>query len=147
MQHRPATLALAAALFTLGCQTESTTSDPKSHAAPLAHYTEIVTPDAAALVTLEQRMYGLSFGEPDPELGGARVATQRDGTLVGIRKPLAPHEQAIVRTYRAVDDMDAAIKNAQQAGATIAYPPTRQGSRGTFAIVVLSGVELGLWHP
>ena len=31
-------------------------------------------------------------------------------------------------------------------GATIAYSPTRQGQRGTFAIVTQGGVELGLWQ-
>jgi hypothetical protein len=98
------------------------------------------------LTGLYQHMHGLSFGPPDPDLGQARVATQVDGTLVGIRKPLAAHEQPIVRTYLAVEDIHQAVKDAEDCGATIAYPPTRQGQRGTFAIVIQGYVEHGLWQ-
>jgi predicted enzyme related to lactoylglutathione lyase len=110
------------------------------------HYLEIVSNDVDALVGLYERMHGLSFGPPDADLGQARVATRPDGTLVGIRKPLAAHEQPIVRTYLAVDDIQDAVKKAEQHGALIAYPPTRQGQRGTFAIVIQGGVQHGLWQ-
>jgi predicted enzyme related to lactoylglutathione lyase len=109
-------------------------------------YLEIVSPDADALVELYQRLHGLSFGSPDADLGQARVATRADGTLVGIRKPLAAHEQPIMRTYLSVDDIQQAAKKAEQAGATIAYGPTKQGKRGTFAILIHGGVEHGLWQ-
>jgi len=111
------------------------------------HYLEIVTSDVGTLTELYQRMHGLSFGPPDPDLGQARVATQADRSLVGIRKPLAAHEQPIMRTYLAVEDIQQAVNKAEAQGATIAYPPTRQGQRGTFAIVIQGGVEHGLWHP
>lgn len=110
------------------------------------HYVEIVSNDVDTLIALYQRMHGLSFGPPDPDLGQARVATQRDGTLVGIRKPLAVHEQPIVRSYLAVEDIQQAVKRAEEHGAMIAYPPTRQGQRGTFAIVIQGHVEHGLWQ-
>jgi predicted enzyme related to lactoylglutathione lyase len=110
------------------------------------HYVEIVSNDVDSLTGLYQRMHGLSFGPPDPDLGQARVATHADGTLVGIRKPLAAHEQSIVRTYLAVEDIQQAVTKAEDAGATIAYPPTRQGQRGIFAIVIQGDVEHGLWQ-
>ena len=110
------------------------------------HYLELVSDDADALVGLYQRMHGLSFGAPDADLGQARVATRADGTLVGIRKPLAAHERPIVRTYLAVDDIQLAVKKAGESGATVAYPPTPQGKRGTFSIVIQGGVEHGLWQ-
>jgi predicted enzyme related to lactoylglutathione lyase len=69
------------------------------------HYLEIVTDDVDTLVGLYQHVHGLSFGPPDPDLGQARVATQSDGTVVGIRKPLAAHEQPIMRTYLEVKDI------------------------------------------
>src|SRR5918997_5963057 len=96
------------------------------------HYLEIVTNDVDTLTGLYQRIHGLSFGPPDPELGQARVATQADGALVGVRKPLASHEQPTMRTYLAVEDIEQAAKKAADSGATIAYPPTRQGDRGPF---------------
>jgi predicted enzyme related to lactoylglutathione lyase len=110
------------------------------------HYLEIVSNDADTLTGLYQRMHGLSFGPPDPDLGQARVATQADGTLVGIRKPLAAHEQPIMRSYLAVGDLQQAVKEAEQHGATVAYPPTPQGQRGTFAIVIQGNVQHGLWQ-
>lgn len=110
------------------------------------HYLEIVSNDVDGLTGLYQRMHGLSFSPPDPDLGEARVATQPDGALVGIRKPLAAHEQPIMRTYFAVEDIQQAVNKAEESGATIAYSPTRQGNHGTFAIVIQGDVEHGLWQ-
>ncbi len=110
------------------------------------YYLEIVSNEVDALTELYRRMHGLSFGPPDPDLGQARVATQADGALVGIRKPLAAHEQPIMRTYLVVEDIRQAVDEANESGATIAYPPTRQGDRGTFAIVIQGDVEHGLWQ-
>lgn len=110
------------------------------------HYLEIVSNDVDTLTRLYQRMHGLSFGPPDPDLGAARVAARADGTLVGIRKPLAAHEQPIMRTYLAVEDIQQAVKKAEELGATIAYPPTRQGQQGSFAIVIQGDVQHGLWQ-
>ncbi|HEU5328175.1 MAG TPA: hypothetical protein VFU78_08780 [Thermomicrobiales bacterium] len=110
------------------------------------HYVEIVSNDVDSLTGLYQRLHGLTFGPPDPDLGQARVATQADGTLVGIRQPLAAHEQPIMRTYLAVEDIHHAVQQAEDAGAIIAYPPTRQGQRGAFAIVIHGGAEHGLWQ-
>ncbi len=109
-------------------------------------YLEIVSNDVDALVELYQRMHDLSFAPPGPDVGEARVATQADGTLIGIRRPLAAHERPIMRTYVAVEDIQRAVKKAEVAGATIAYPPTRQGTEGTFAIVIQGEVEHGLWQ-
>lgn len=112
----------------------------------MAAYIELVSSDADALTALYERTHALAFGAPDPDLGQARVATRADGTLVGIRKPLAEHEQPIVRTYLAVDDIHAAVKTAAECGAIVAYGPTVQGQRGTFAIVIHGGVQHGYWQ-
>jgi predicted enzyme related to lactoylglutathione lyase len=110
------------------------------------HYLEIVTEDMETLVAVYAGVHGLSFGPPDPDLGLARVAIQADGSLVGIRKPLAAHEQPITRAYLAVDDIDRAVNKATSAGAVVAYPPTRQGARGRFAILIEGGIQHGLWQ-
>jgi predicted enzyme related to lactoylglutathione lyase len=90
------------------------------------HYLEIVSDDVDILTEVYQRMHGLSFGPQDPDLGQARVATQADGALIGIRKPLAAHEQPIMRPYLAVEDIEQTVKTAEESGAMIAYPPNRQ---------------------
>jgi len=112
----------------------------------MPHYLEIVSDDVDALVGMYERVHGLSFGSADADLGQARVATQTDGSIVGIRKPLASHETPIIRLYAGVDDIERAAKNAIEAGGTIAYGPTKQGQRGTFAIFFQGGIQHGLWQ-
>jgi hypothetical protein len=95
--------ALVAAAMTsmaLGCQrTESDVEREASSEPSILYLVEIVSNDVDALTELYQDLHGLSFGPPDPDLGQARVATRADGTLVGIRAPLADHDTPIVWTY------------------------------------------------
>ena len=110
------------------------------------HYLEIVSNDVDTLCATYERVHALSFGPEDPDLGQARVAVRPDGSLVGIRRPLAEHEQPTMRTYLEVVDIQKAVEEAEGAGAIIAYPPTLQGERGTFAIYIQGDVEHGLWQ-
>jgi uncharacterized protein len=152
LRRLPAVLTLLAMGWTaisLGCQPayhSERETKAEGNANMVVHYMEIVSNDVDTLIALYERMHGLSFGPDDPDLGQARVATRTDGTLVGIRKPLAEHEHPIMRTYLAVEDIQKAVKKAEEHGATIAYPPTRQGHRGVFAIIIQGGVEHGLWQ-
>ena len=114
-------------------------------------YLEVVTRDVEKTCAYYEAIWksrgGISFGEEAvEEMGMARTATCADGTLVGVRAPLAEHDAPIVRCYVAVDDIEAAAKAAEDHGGMIAYPPTRQGGYGTFAIVILDGVQHGLWQ-
>src|SRR5262245_30305427 len=108
------------------------------------HYLEIVSNDVDTLTGLYEKVYGLRFGPVDSDLGNARIASRADGSLVGIRSPLAPTELPVARTYLVVRDIRQAVKKAEEHGATIAYPPTPQGLRGTFAIVIQGDVQHGL---
>lgn len=110
------------------------------------HYLEVVTNEVDATCALYGALWNMSFGEADAALGQARTATRPDGTVIGVRAPLADHEAPILRSYVAVDDIAAATKAAEANGAMIAYPPTAQGEHGTFAIVILDGVQHGLWQ-
>jgi predicted enzyme related to lactoylglutathione lyase len=113
---------------------------------PSIHYLEIVTAEADRVIDAYTRVFGLSFGKPDSDLGQARVATREDGTLIGVRKPLADHEAPIMRTYLAVDDIEKAVEKAKAAGAMIAYGPMQQGAAGTFAIAIQGEVQHGFWQ-
>jgi hypothetical protein len=110
------------------------------------HYLEIVTPDVAALCAAMERVHGLSFGPEVADLGQARVAKASDGSLIGVRAPLAEHEKPIVRTYLEVQDIEKAVKDAEAAGGVVAYPPTRQGDTGTWAIYIFGDIQHGLWQ-
>jgi len=123
------------------------TSSTEGRSSVKVHYLEIVCNDVAAQCDILARVHGLSFGPEVADLGNARVAEAHDGSLIGVRAPLAAHEQPVMRTYLAVDDISQAVAEAEAAGATIAYPPTRQGETGMWAIYVLGGNQFGLWQP
>ena len=113
---------------------------------PTIGYLEVVTNELDSTCALYEALWGVSFGEAVADLGHARTAKRPDGTLVGVRKPMADHEAPIMRSYVAVDDIATAAKAAEEHGAMVAYPPTEQGEYGTFAIVILDGVQHGLWQ-
>ena len=110
------------------------------------HYLEFVCVDVDAQCAALQASHGLTFGSPVTEMGGARIAASEDGTSVGVRAPLADHEQPIIRPYLAVDDVASALSQAEANGAVIAYPPTQQGDTGTWAIYLLGDLQVGLWQ-
>ena len=139
-------LLMATGLIHVATDSGSAHAQVEEAKAVSVRYLEIVTDDVEGLVALYSGMHGLTFGPPVAEMGQARVATRADGTQVGIRKPLAAHETPIVRTYVAVDDIQRAVKAAEEAGAMVAYPPTKQGAWGTFSIVIHGGVQHGLWQ-
>lgn len=110
------------------------------------HYLEIVCHDVAAQCAALEGLHGVSFGPAVADLGQARVAQRPDGSLIGVRAPLAEHEQPIMRAYWEVEDIESAVKEAEAAGAVIAYPPTRQGDTGTWAVYILGDLQFGLWQ-
>ena len=136
-------VAVAAVLLT-GCETFGSTKQVGSNMG--IHYLEIVCSDVDAQIASLERVRGLSFGPPVPDLGNAKVAEAPDGLRIAVRAPLAEHESPIVRTYLEVEDIAAAVKEAEAAGAIIAYPPTQQGDTGTWAIYILADVQMGLWQ-
>ena len=111
----------------------------------MVHYLEIVTADVDAVCAAYEGMHGVRFGPPEPMLGNARVATVADGR-VGVRAPMADHEEPVVRPYVLVQDIEASVAAAEAAGALIAHPPMALPGLGTFAITIHGGVQHGLWQ-
>jgi hypothetical protein len=111
-----------------------------------AHYIEIVSKNIDKQRKVLEQVHGLSFGPEVHDLGQAQVAKTANGVLIGVRAPLAEHEQPIVRTYFMVEDISKAVKAAEAAGAVIAYPPTKQGETGTWAIYIIDEIQHGLWQ-
>ena len=81
-----------------------------------AHYVEIVSQAVDNQCKTLEKVHGLSFGPENPHLGGARVANTAEGGMIGVRAPLAEHEQPIVRLYFEVDDIQKAVAAAEAAG-------------------------------
>lgn len=110
------------------------------------HYLEIVTPSVNATCEILMKAHGVVFSDPVAELGNARTAELKDGGRIGVRAPMRETEQPVVRPYVLVDDIDAAIKAAELAGANVAIPPMEIPGHGTFSIYTLGGIEHGLWQ-
>ena len=110
------------------------------------YYLEVVTTRVDAACALYSQMHGVTFGEPNQKLGGARTADLAGGGMLGIRAPLRNTEKPVVRPYVLVEDIKAAVAAAAQSGAEIAMPPTKIAGYGQFAIVIQGGIESGLWQ-
>jgi predicted enzyme related to lactoylglutathione lyase len=109
-------------------------------------YLEMVTTDVDAACELYSQMHGVTFGDVDQNLGGARTAKLAGGGLLGIRAPLRDTEKPVVRPYVLVEDIKASVEAAAESGAEIAMPPTEIAGHGEFAIVIHGGIESGLWQ-
>ena len=110
------------------------------------HYLEIVTRDVDAVCAAYAAVNGVPFGQPDAGLGHARTAALPGGGLVGVRAPLRETEEPVVRPYWLVDDLEAAVAAAVEAGGEVAHPPMAIPGHGTFAIYLQGGIQHGLWQ-
>lgn len=109
-------------------------------------YLEIVTPDVNETCKALAEAHSVKFSDPVAELGNARTADLKDGGRIGVRAPMRETEKPIVRPYILVDNIEAAVKAAEAAGAQLAMPPMKLPGQGTFAIYILGGIEHGLWQ-
>ncbi|MEM8710695.1 MAG: hydroxylase [Planctomycetota bacterium] len=109
-------------------------------------YLEIVTPEVDATLTSLEKTHGITFGDSQADMGGARTAEIPGGGMIGVRAPMHAAENSVVRPYLLVEDIESAVANAVEAGAEVAMPPTPMEGRGTFAIYFLGGIEHGLWQ-
>ncbi|MEM6326671.1 MAG: hydroxylase [Bacteroidota bacterium] len=109
-------------------------------------YLEIVTPAVEAVCATYERTHGVTFGDGDPALGGARIARLSGGGLMGVRPPLHDAETPVVRPYLLVHDLEAAVTAAEEAGAMVALRSMVLEGHGTCAIVIQGGIEMGFWQ-
>jgi len=109
-------------------------------------YLEIVTPKVDETCAALSAQRGVSFGAPDPALGGGRVAIMEGGGRIGVRAPLRDDEAPVVRPYMLVDDIEAASAAAEAAGGEFAMRATEVPGQGRFAIYFLGGIQHGLWE-
>lgn len=109
------------------------------------HYLEVVTPDVDAVCTAYAAANGVQFSEPDPSLGNARTAPLAGGWLVGVRAPMHETEEPVARPYWLVEDIEAAVAAAVEAGGEVMHPPMEIPGHGTFAIYSQGGIQNGLW--
>jgi predicted enzyme related to lactoylglutathione lyase len=110
------------------------------------HYLEIVTPDVKSMCDLYTKSFGWNFQPESPELGNARVAKLKDGSLCGIRAPMSLTEKPIMRMYLHVSDIEASVEKVTQEGAKMLLERTEIPGHGIIAIYEIGGIEKGLWQ-
>lgn len=109
-------------------------------------YLEIVTTDVDGVCATYAQLYGAKFCDGEAVLGGARTAALSGGGMLGVRPPLSPTEEPVVRPYVLVDDIESAVAAAVKSGAEVAHPPMELPGHGTFAILIQGGNQHGLWQ-
>ena len=109
-------------------------------------YLEIVTNEVDSVCAAYSATSEDQFGEPIAELGNARTISMPGGGQVGVRAPMHADEEAVVRPYWLVTDIEAAVAAAVEAGAEVAHPVMEIPGHGMFAIYILGGVHHGLWQ-
>lgn len=109
-------------------------------------YLEIVTPDVDTFCAVYSAVHNLSFGDPVAELGQAHTADMPGGGRVGVRAPMHEDEKPVTRPYVLVEDIHAAVKDAESKGATTIHPPLEIPGQGTFAICLTGGIEHAFWQ-
>ncbi len=97
-------------------------------------YLEIVTPDVEAVCAAYAAAHGVRFGAPEPGLGNARTVALPEGGRLGVRAPMHEAEAPVVRPYWLVDDVEASLAAAVEAGGEVAHPPLVLPGHGRFAI-------------
>ena len=155
--HRSISIWLALTLIACACSSTAPQTQELSRPAAqmresvpedamLVQYLEVVTSDVDATCKALAQLHGVTFSEADAALGNARTAALASGGRIGVRAPLAAHEEPGVRPYVLVDDIESAVGNAEAAGAVIAMASTELAGHGKFAIYILGGIQHGLWQ-
>ncbi|MHC5021062.1 MAG: VOC family protein [Planctomycetota bacterium] len=109
-------------------------------------FLEIVTSDVEATCAGFAQTVGVTFGDPVPTMGGARIAELAGGGRVGVRAPMHETEGHVVRPYWLTTDIQAAWSAALEAGAAEMHPPMELPGEGWFAIYQLGGNQHALWQ-
>ena len=105
-------------------------------------YLEIVTKDVDAVCATYAQLHGVTFGDGDAGLGGARTAALPDGGLLGVRAPMHEAEEPVVRPYLLVDDVEAAARRLGAAGFDVS--DVRSGAKPGTAVCTLRGEPAGV---
>ncbi|MEU8922704.1 VOC family protein [Kitasatospora sp. NPDC048545] len=106
---------------------------------------DLGSPDISATARFYADVFGWVFHEV-PETGGYGFL-QLNGRTVGAIGNLDQGARSAWTTYFRTDDVDATVKAAEQAGATVRVPPTDVMQAGRFAALTDPlGAEFAVWQ-
>ena len=114
---------------------------------------ELTTDDTAAVQPFYEAIFGWSFSEPNPDLGGYIDISADGASLGGLMSSQGmecPEGGEVANSwdvYLAVADTDATLEQARNAGARVLTGPHDAAEFGRFAMVMdPAGAPVGLWQ-
>jgi uncharacterized protein len=111
-------------------------------------WVDVMVDDADAARAFYTRLFGWTAEPGPPEYGGYTMCLLEGSPVAGLSpKPESWPGPSVWSTYLAVDDADAAMARATDAGGTVVLPPTSVGSMGRMAFGTdPSGASYGVWQ-
>jgi len=123
-------------------------SERTSYAPGTPCWIDLGTPDQDAAAEFYGALFDWSVEEDEnaEQTGGYRVATLRDKGIGGVMKLMEEGQPPAWSTYIAVDDVDATVAKAKEAGGSVIAEPMDVLDYGRMAFLAdPSGAVLGLW--
>jgi uncharacterized protein len=111
---------------------------------------DLATPDQDAAAEFYGGLFGWSVEEDEnaEETGGYRVAMVGDRAVGGVMRLMQEGQPPAWSSYVSVEDVDATVAKAQEAGGSVMVEPMDVLDYGRMAFLVdPTGAAIGLWQP
>jgi predicted enzyme related to lactoylglutathione lyase len=125
-------------------------SERTSYAPGTPCWIDLATPDQDAAAEFYGGLFGWSVEEDEnaDQTGGYRVATLNGQAVGGVMKLMQEGQPVAWSSYVSVEDVDATVARAKEAGGTVMVEPMSVLDYGRMAFLVdPTGAAIGLWQP
>ena len=125
-------------------------SERTSYAPGTPCWIDLSTPDQDAAAEFYGGLFGWSVEEDEnaKQTGGYRVATLNGQAVGGVMKLMQEGQPVAWSSYVSVEDVDATVAKAKEAGGTVMVEPMSVLDYGRMAFLVdPTGAAIGLWQP
>jgi predicted enzyme related to lactoylglutathione lyase len=125
-------------------------SERTSYAPGTPCWIDLGTPDQDAAAEFYGALFGWSVEEDEnaEQTGGYRVASLREKAVGGVMKLMQEGQPPAWSSYVSVEDVDATVARAKEAGGTVMVEPMDVLDYGRMAFLVdPTGAAIGLWQP
>jgi uncharacterized protein len=125
-------------------------SERTSYAPGTPCWIDLGTPDQDAAAEFYGGLFGWSVeaDENAEQTGGYRVAVLKDKAIGGVMRLMQEGQPPAWSTYICVDDADATVAKAREAGGAVAVEPMSVLDYGRMAFLTdPTGAFIGIWQP
>lgn len=125
-------------------------SERTSYAPGTPCWIDLATPDQDAAAKFYGDLLGWSVEEDEnaEQTGGYRVATLKGQAVGGVMKIMQEGQPPAWSSYVSVEDVDATVVKAKEAGGTLMVEPMSVLDYGRMAFLIdPTGAAIGLWQP